>query len=127
MPGNTWHGRPCVYRGAVAEHIPGRLQVAQRANVPPFHVMDLLAAAKVQCWKEGLRVRFHVHDELVVSVKEEWEGRRAMEIMSTPPAWAKDFPILVEADTMPRYSKTAPWVPGPVKWASYNYENGVAV
>jgi aspartate/methionine/tyrosine aminotransferase len=35
-----------------------RLQVAQRANVPPFHVMDLLAAAKERQAKHGDLVNF---------------------------------------------------------------------
>lgn len=80
---------------------------------------DILVDAMVRCIKEGLRVRFHVHDELVVSARTSEEGHRAMQIMSTPPSWALDFPLLVEADTMPRYAKTAP--PG---YESYNYENG---
>jgi DNA polymerase len=83
---------------------------------------DLLAAAMVEVRRHGMRVRFHVHDELVVSARTEKEARDAMAIMSTPPAWARDFPILVEADTMPRYAKTAP--PG---WKSFNYENGSLV
>lgn len=80
---------------------------------------DILVDAMIRCVKEGLRVRFHVHDELVVSARTSAEGHRAMQIMSTPPTWASDFPLLVEADTMPRYAKTAP--PG---YESYNYKNG---
>lgn len=83
---------------------------------------DLLAHAIVEVGRHGMKVRFHVHDELVVSARSEKEARDAMAIMSTPPAWARDFPILVEADTMPRYAKTAP--PG---WLSFNYENGSLV
>jgi len=35
-----------------------RLQVAQRANVPPFHVMDLLAAAQARQASRGDLVNF---------------------------------------------------------------------
>jgi aspartate/methionine/tyrosine aminotransferase len=38
--------------------VTDRLQVAQRANVPPFHVMDLLAAAKERQAKHGDLVNF---------------------------------------------------------------------
>jgi aspartate/methionine/tyrosine aminotransferase len=37
---------------------PARLQVAQRANVPPFHVMDLLAAATARQGTHGDLVNF---------------------------------------------------------------------
>ena len=50
-------GSSCVYRGAVSQQTQ-RLQVAQRANVPPFHVMDLLAAAKERQAKHGDLVNF---------------------------------------------------------------------
>jgi DNA polymerase bacteriophage-type len=80
---------------------------------------DLLAWATVECARAGIKVRFHIHDELVCSVRTKGEAREAMRIMSNPPAWADGFPIVVEADMMPRYAKSAP--PG---WESFVAENG---
>ena len=56
-PADGGQGSSCVYRGAVSQQTQ-RLQVAQRANVPPFHVMDLLAAAKERQAKHGDLVNF---------------------------------------------------------------------
>ena len=42
----------------MTEQHTGRLRVAQRANVPPFHVMDLLAAAQARQAKHGGLVNF---------------------------------------------------------------------
>jgi aspartate/methionine/tyrosine aminotransferase len=42
----------------VTRQVTHRLQVAQRANVPPFHVMDLLAAAQARQQSRGDLVNF---------------------------------------------------------------------
>jgi DNA polymerase len=72
---------------------------------------DLLAAAMVACEREGLPVVLHCHDELVIEVSvDEAESalRRLVQIMSSPPAWAKGFPIAVEGFMSDRYFKSAP-------------------
>lgn len=83
---------------------------------------DLLMYAKVAVYEAGYKPRFDVHDELVASVLNSSQGRDVMRIMSTPPPWASGFPILVEADMMPRYAKTAP--PG---FESFKYQDGLPV
>lgn len=80
---------------------------------------DILVYAQVQAQAAGHKVRFTVHDELVASVRNDVLGRDVMQIMSTAPDWADGFPVLVEADMMPRYAKT-----NPRGWDSFNYENG---
>lgn len=65
---------------------------------------DLLADALVKCEQAGLNPCLHVHDEIVceadVSRLPEF-----LEIMSTPPAWAAGFPVLVEGYSGPVWSK----------------------
>jgi DNA polymerase len=56
---------------------------------------DFLAAAIVNCESEGLHPILHVHDELVCEDEPDKQDR-FMEIMSTPPPWAPDFPLLAE-------------------------------
>jgi hypothetical protein len=81
---------------------------------------DLMVSARVKARAEGIKVRFDVYDELVTSTKTEEQGLRAMAILSTPPEWwPAKIPLVVEADTMPRYAKTAP-----LKWKSWVFENG---
>lgn len=80
---------------------------------------DILVVAQMRTQEAGYKVRFTVHDELIASVRNETQGRDVMRIMSLQPDWADGFPILVEADMMPRYAKS-----GPLGWASFNYENG---
>jgi DNA polymerase len=72
---------------------------------------DLLAAAMVTCEREGLSVVLHCHDELVIEVpvrKAETALLRLLQIMSSPPGWAKGFPIAVAGFVSERYFKSAP-------------------
>lgn len=53
----------------------------------------------------------HVHDEVVCEIPKQWEERglhHMCRIMSTPPEWARGFPLRVEGFTVPRYVKS-PW------------------
>lgn len=54
---------------------------------------DLLADALVRCEADGLRPFLHVHDEVVCETE---QLERMLEIMTTPPVWAKGFPVLAE-------------------------------
>jgi len=52
----------------------------------------------------------HVHDEIGIEVDEDLANDRLdhmLKVMSTPPVWAKDFPILVEGFVSPHYVKEA--------------------
>lgn len=51
-------------------------------------------------------VVLHVHDEIVVESDEPEIAREAMvRVMTTPPEWAVDLPLAVEANIMGRYGK----------------------
>jgi DNA polymerase len=51
-------------------------------------------------------VVLHVHDEIVVETDKPEAVKQEMErIMCSPPAWAEDLPLAVEATTMTRYGK----------------------
>jgi DNA polymerase len=65
---------------------------------------DLLADALIRAERAGMKPCMHVHDELVAEMD---DPRALAELMSTPPAWADGFPVLVEAFFAPRYFKKA--------------------
>jgi DNA polymerase bacteriophage-type len=73
-------------------------------NVVQAICRDLLAHALVCCEQEGLRPILHVHDEIVCQAPPSMLNR-FMEIMSTGPEWARDFPILAEGYSGPVWSK----------------------
>jgi DNA polymerase len=96
---NPQRGKESTYSGKLVENI---VQAICR---------DLLACGMLACEREGLPVVLHVHDEIVVEVpdrKADSALRRLVEIMSTPPEWAKGFPIAVEGFVTERYWKTPP-------------------
>lgn len=87
----------CTYGGKLTENLVSAI------------ARDLLAAALVECERQGLPVVLHVHDEIVIEVPEneaERALRRLLEIMSTPPAWAEGLPIEVEGHCGVRYFKS---------------------
>jgi DNA polymerase len=56
----------------------------------------------------GLKIIFHVHDEVVVEVDEaeaEDSLARIVEIMSTPPEWISDIPVSAEGNIISIYEK----------------------
>ena len=56
----------------------------------------------------GLKIIFHVHDEVVVEVDEaeaEDSLARIVEIMSTPPEWIPDIPVSAEGSIISIYEK----------------------
>ncbi len=80
-------------------------------NIVQAICRDLLANALVVCERKGLPVVLHVHDEIILEVRAEQATnatRQLLEIMSTPPAWAKGFPIEVEGYWAERYVKLPP-------------------
>lgn len=69
---------------------------------------DILADAWLRMEKAGLKVIMSVHDELVIecsSKEADCVSPQVQEIMATPPEWAKDLPLAVEAKTVRRYEK----------------------
>lgn len=56
----------------------------------------------------GLKIIFHVHDEVVLEVPEETatvDLQRVIEIMSTPPEWIPDIPLSAEGTILTKYTK----------------------
>lgn len=77
-------------------------------NVVQAVAFDLLLTALLRARKAGLRVSFHVHDEIVaVARKDEAEAvaRTLADCMTLNPAWAKGLPLATEPEVMPRYRK----------------------
>ena len=69
---------------------------------------DFLAGAAVTLEEEGVDVINLVHDEALVLCKEEeakYVEERMMLALTTPPTWAKDFPLAAESWIENRYRK----------------------
>lgn len=73
-------------------------------NIVQAMCRDFVAHTLLLCEQEGLRPILHVHDEVVCEAPED-KLDTFMEIMSTPPAWAKSFPLLVEGYSGPVWTK----------------------
>jgi DNA polymerase bacteriophage-type len=77
-------------------------------NVVQATARDLLAAAMIRIDEAGMPIVLHVHDELVVEVREHLAERAAAELerlMATLPDWATGLPIAVKIRSGLRYSK----------------------
>lgn len=77
-------------------------------NIVQGMCRDILAETMLKMEAAGLPVVLHVHDEAVAEVDEGLaeEKRLVMqEIMRTPPAWAKGFPVWADCSVMRRYGK----------------------
>lgn len=69
---------------------------------------DLMAHAMLACEAAGLPVVLTVHDEIISEVAEREAADAYAEhrrIMSTPPAWARDFPLTADGFFGRRYRK----------------------
>jgi DNA polymerase len=69
---------------------------------------EILCDGLVRMHRAGLRVVLHVHDEVVVEVKEdqaEDAKRQLEEIMATAPDWMPGLPLACEAKIADRYGK----------------------
>jgi DNA polymerase I-like protein with 3'-5' exonuclease and polymerase domains len=101
--GTDWRTR--VERGGPAYKIHGP-KVTE--NLTQAMARDVLALNILQAERAGLPVVLHVHDEIVTCVPEgdaEEAKRELVRIMSTPPEWAPDLPVGVEATISRRYWK----------------------
>jgi DNA polymerase len=77
-------------------------------NIDQGMCRDILAETMLRMEDTDLPVVLHVHDEPAAEVDEGLaeERRQVMqEIMRTPPAWAKGFPLFAECNVMRRYGK----------------------
>jgi len=75
-------------------------------NVTQATAHDLLRVAMARLDDSGLDVVLHVHDEIVVETDNPNEALVFIKAaMTTPPVWATDLPLAVEAKAMQRYGK----------------------
>lgn len=65
-------------------------------NIVQAIARDLIGYAMIQLENDGYNITMHVHDEAIAEVPEsnaKERYNRMVEIMSTPPEWAKDLPL----------------------------------
>lgn len=69
---------------------------------------DIFCDSLLRLSDAGFKMLFHVHDEVVIEVRNEeadYALEEATKIMSTPPDWIKEIPLEAEGSVMPYYSK----------------------
>lgn len=77
-------------------------------NIVQAVAFDLLLASLFRMRDAGLKIAFHVHDEIVVvaETKDAEDAARMMvECMTEPPEWARGLLLATEPEIMPRYRK----------------------
>lgn len=77
-------------------------------NIVQAVSFDLLLASLLRMRDDGLKIAFHVHDEIVVIAKTkdaEDVARKMVACMTDPPEWARGLPLATEPEIMPRYRK----------------------
>lgn len=77
-------------------------------NVVQAIARDILSESLLRLDKEGFKIRFHVHDEVIVEVsQDEAESalERVIELMCTPPEWGRDLPLNAEGFISDYYMK----------------------
>ena len=85
-----------VYGGLLAE------------NASQALARDIFCDMLCRIHDAGLKIIFHVHDEVVLEVPEESANvdlQRVIEIMSTPPEWVPDIPLAAEGSILAKYTK----------------------
>lgn len=102
-PSVTYMGVDAKTRQWTREHTYGGKLTE---NVVQAIARDLLAAAIPRAERAGYPLIFHVHDELVAEVDENFGSVKEFEaLMSILPAWAKGCPVKAEGWTAERYIK----------------------
>ena len=69
---------------------------------------DVFSDILLRMEAQGLKVIFHVHDEVVVEVdKDEADAvlEKVIDIMKTPPDWLPELPLDAEGKVITRYEK----------------------
>ena len=77
-------------------------------NIVQAVAFDLLLTSLFRMRDAGLKIAFHVHDEIVVVAKTkdaEDVARMMVACMTEPPEWARGLPLATEPEIMPRYRK----------------------
>ena len=77
-------------------------------NIVQAVAFDLLLTSLLRMRDAGLKIAFHVHDEIVVvaKTKDAEDVARIMgECMTMPPNWALGLPLATKPEIMPRYRK----------------------
>ena len=77
-------------------------------NIVQAVAFDLLLSSLLRMRDAGLKIAFHVHDEIVVVAKTkdaEDVARMMFACMTEPPEWARGLPLATEPEIMPRYRK----------------------
>lgn len=77
-------------------------------NIVQAVAFDLLLSSLLRMRDAGLKIAFHVHDEIVVIAKTKDAAavaRKMAECMTEPPEWARGLPLATEPEIMPRYRK----------------------
>lgn len=77
-------------------------------NIVQAVAFDLLLTSLLRMRDAGLKIAFHVHDEIVVVAKTkdaEDVARMMVACMTEPPEWARGLPLATEPEIMPRYRK----------------------
>ena len=77
-------------------------------NIVQAVAFDLLLASLFRMHNAGLKIAFHVHDEIVVvaKTKDAEDVARIMgDCMTEPPEWASGLPLATDPEIMPRYRK----------------------
>lgn len=99
---------PETHRWERAETYGGKIV----ENITQAVARDCLADAMMRVAARGYEVAMHIHDEMVVDVPApngEEDAKRALDeindIMSVPPAWAKDLPLKGAGYVTPYYIK----------------------
>lgn len=85
-----------VYGGLLAE------------NASQALARDIFCDMLCRIHDAGLKIIFHVHDEVVLEVREETANldlQRVIKIMSTPPEWIPDIPLAAEGSILTKYTK----------------------
>lgn len=89
-------------KGGHASHAYGGLLTE---NLVQATARDVMAEALVRIEDAGIRVVAHIHDEIVVEVDTDFDGRRLVDLMTIPPAWAKTLPLGAEFEESAFYKK----------------------
>lgn len=77
-------------------------------NIVQAVAFDLLLASLLRMRDAGLKIAFHVHDEIAVVAKTkgaEDVAHMMVACMTEPPEWARGLPLATEPEIMPRYRK----------------------
>lgn len=77
-------------------------------NIVQAVAFDLLLTSLLRLQKAGVKIAFHVHDEIVVVAKNkdaEDVAGLMVKCMTEPPPWALGLPLATAPEIMPRYRK----------------------